>query len=188
VFAASELPPVPPAGAFDIRFVSQHWMGTFAGSDGVPIACQSVSYPLTVRWDSPAGSNVVLRADESDIALRSGGEATLRAPASRLALRLSGNGETPKEFALHQNYPNPFNPTTDIRFDIPEAGFVSLRIFDLLGREVSVLVQELRGAGRSHATWNAANAPSGIYYARMTATSPTGELLFQSTKKLVLAK
>jgi hypothetical protein len=94
----------------------------------------------------------------------------------------------PARFTLEQNYPNPFNPATRMRFELPERGYVTLRIYDVLGREAVTLVQEARGPGHYASTWNALNAPSGVYYARMTATSPSGELLFQSTKKLVLAK
>ncbi len=94
----------------------------------------------------------------------------------------------PARFTLEQNYPNPFNPATEIHFDLPGPGFVTLRIYDLLGRHVNTLVEEARGPGHYSSTWNAAKSPSGVYYARMTATSPSGELLFQSTKKLLLTK
>jgi hypothetical protein len=87
-----------------------------------------------------------------------------------------------KIFQLEQNYPNPFNPTTKIRFRITEHGFVSLKVFDLLGKEISTLINEEKPAGTYEVTWNAANLPSGIYFYQLRAGSYT------ATKKLLLLK
>lgn len=76
--------------------------------------------------------------------------------------------------ALLPNYPNPFNPSTEIRFEIPSAGEVRIELFDVLGSRVETLVSGHRDAGRHSVTWNAADLPSGPYYARMTAGSHTG--------------
>jgi hypothetical protein len=67
-------------------------------------------------------------------------------------------------------------------------GYVSLKIFDVLGKEVAALVQEDKQPGSYTATWDAGKAPSGVYYARMSVTSSTGAQPFQSTKKLILMK
>ncbi len=88
----------------------------------------------------------------------------------------------PASFALYQNYPNPFNPTTQISFQLPLASHISLRVFDLLGREVAVLVNEEKPAGSYTAQWDAAGFASGIYLVRMQAGS------FVDTKKIVLMK
>ncbi|MBN1398734.1 MAG: CotH kinase family protein [Bacteroidetes bacterium] len=88
----------------------------------------------------------------------------------------------PDKFMLSQNYPNPFNPSTTIIYDIPASGHVTLKVFDLLGREVAVLVNENKSAGSYHATWNASGMTSGIYFYRLTAGK------FSETKKLVLMK
>jgi hypothetical protein len=95
------------------------------------------------------------------------------------------NEMIPKEFALAQNYPNPFNPTTTIEYQVPGVGIqyiVSLRVFDLLGREVVTLVNERKPAGSYTKQWNANGMPNGIYFYRLTASS------FTETKKLVLLK
>ena len=89
---------------------------------------------------------------------------------------------TPKEFALLQNYPNPFNPNTTISFDLPSKSFVSLKVYDALGREVSVLVLNELPAGTYTREWNGASMPSGVYFYRLQAGS------FVETKKLVLLK
>ncbi len=91
-------------------------------------------------------------------------------------------GIVPKEFALAQNYPNPFNPTTTISFAIPSKSFVSLKIFDILGREVATIVSEEMPAGSYSKQWNAANISSGIYFYILQ----TGA--FTQTKKLILLK
>ncbi|MCB9250036.1 MAG: T9SS type A sorting domain-containing protein [Ignavibacteriales bacterium] len=69
------------------------------------------------------------------------------------------------EFALGQNYPNPFNPSTTIEFSIPKTSFVSLKVYDILGREVSNLISELKNAGNYNINFNADNfLSSGLYF------------------------
>lgn len=93
----------------------------------------------------------------------------------------------PFEFKLSQNYPNPFNPSTSIRYQLPKEGFVSLAIYDALGREVATLVNQNRRMGFYTVNWNAANQPSGIYFLRLNITNANG-LLFRDVKKLILMK
>ncbi len=83
---------------------------------------------------------------------------------------------------LFQNYPNPFNPSTTIEFRTASESFISLKIFDVLGREVDRLVGEKLPAGNYSTTWNAANMPSGIYFFHLTAGG------FIQTRKLVLLR
>jgi xylan 1,4-beta-xylosidase len=71
--------------------------------------------------------------------------------------------ELASAFRLEPNYPNPFNPSTQITFQLDAAGMTSLRVYDVLGREVAVLVNEQRAAGEYTATFEAANLPSGTY-------------------------
>ena len=83
---------------------------------------------------------------------------------------------------LLQNFPNPFNPTTQIKFAVRGSELVSLKIIDLLGREVAVLVNEEKPSGTYTATWDASNFPSGVYFYRLNVGS------FVQTKKLVLMR
>jgi len=92
----------------------------------------------------------------------------------------------PRSFKLEQNYPNPFNPTTNFGFRISEPGYVSLKVFDVLGREVASLVHELKGTGYYSVQWNAATLPSGIYFGRLTQAF--GSSIQSETNKLVLSK
>ena len=91
----------------------------------------------------------------------------------------------PKEFSLSQNYPNPFNPSTKIEFAIPVNGNVSLRIYDITGREVKNLVNEFRAAGYYSVQFNASDFSSGMYFYRMTVQ---GEKAFDVTRKMILIK
>lgn len=88
----------------------------------------------------------------------------------------------PDKFGLSQNFPNPFNPTTKINFDIASAGDVQLKIYDILGREVALLVNENLHSGSYSVELNAANIPSGIYFYKLTAGN------FTETKKMTLIK
>jgi hypothetical protein len=100
----------------------------------------------------------------------------------------------PSAFALYQNYPNPFNPSTKIKFDIaplldqggvsraPRDGVVTLKIYDILGCEITTLVNRQMQPGTYEVEWSAVNYPSGVYFYRLTAGD------FSQSKKLVLLK
>ncbi len=88
----------------------------------------------------------------------------------------------PNKFALNQNYPNPFNPTTKINFELPTNGFVALKIFDLTGREVSQLVNEVKDAGYYSVQFDAKNLSSGTYFYKLSADN------FSDVKKMVVIK
>jgi hypothetical protein len=75
----------------------------------------------------------------------------------------------PKATALLQNYPNPFNPATTVEFRLRQSGEVSLRVFDILGREVAVLVNENKPAGRYSVRFSAEGLASGVYFYRLQA-------------------
>ena len=99
----------------------------------------------------------------------------------------------PNAFQLRQNYPDPFNPTTTIRFTVPLESFVSIKIFDLLGKEIATLAHDLLQAGDHTIVWNAVDRPgqaisSGIYFYRMEATPLNGSAGFTSSKKMIFLK
>jgi hypothetical protein len=100
------------------------------------------------------------------------------------------DGTLPTAYALRQNYPNPFNPTTTIRYDLPEASTVSLRVVDILGREVAALVvAEEQTAGTHSVMLDASNLASGIYFYQLRATAQTaGAPPFSDVKKLLLVR
>lgn len=87
----------------------------------------------------------------------------------------------PSDYALYQNYPNPFNLSTTIEFDLPERTYVKLSVYDILGREVEVLVDEVMLRGRRSVPFDAGNLSSGVYFYRIN----TGKLV-QAKKMVVL--
>jgi outer membrane protein assembly factor BamB len=92
------------------------------------------------------------------------------------------NDEIITKFSLEQNYPNPFNPSTTIQYQIPESGFTTLKIYDVLGREILTLINEEQSAGKHKVDFDASGFNSGIYFYRLQAGS------FIETKKMVLMK
>lgn len=92
------------------------------------------------------------------------------------------SGRVPNSFELFQNYPNPFNPSTTIRFNLPRAEFVKLRVFDVTGREIAVLLNRQMDLGSYKLEWNASRFSSGVYFYKLETPN------FTDTKKMVLLK
>jgi len=90
--------------------------------------------------------------------------------------------DVPADFVLKQNYPNPFNPSTAISYFVPKESFVSIKIYDFLGREITTLVNETKSTGSYELLFNASSLPSGTYFYVMTADN------YSHTKKMVLMK
>jgi hypothetical protein len=90
--------------------------------------------------------------------------------------------DVPAEFVLDQNFPNPFNPSTRISYFVPEESFVSIKIYDFLGREVTTLVNETKSTGSYEITFDASNLPSGTYFYTLIADN------YSATKKMILLK
>jgi len=90
--------------------------------------------------------------------------------------------ELPTTYRLFQNYPNPFNPKTNFRFWIVDFGFVSLKVFDVLGREVATLVNEKKAPGEYTVSWDASGQPGGVYLYRLNSDK------FVDMRKMLLVK
>ncbi|MBX2993095.1 MAG: T9SS type A sorting domain-containing protein [Bacteroidetes bacterium] len=103
-------------------------------------------------------------------------------PGTPFTTGVRGDGGVPYEFRLEQNYPNPFNPTTAISYQLSAVGHVTLKVFDVLGREVATLVDEVKHAGRYSAFFDATGLPSGVYFYRLTAGSQV------ETKRMMVLK
>jgi 5'-nucleotidase len=99
-------------------------------------------------------------------------------------------GAVPEQFRLEQNYPNPFNPSTKIEFRIADFGFVSLKVYDVLGNEVTTLVDEYKPAGKYDVDFDASSLTSGVYFYQLQAVDPessSGQAYIE-TKKMILLK
>ena len=94
----------------------------------------------------------------------------------------NSNADLPKTFALFANYPNPFNPTTTIKYSVSKESFVTIKVYDIVGKEIATLVSDRKSAGNYSVNFNAGNLPSGVYLYRMQAGS------FVSAKKSILLK
>jgi len=88
----------------------------------------------------------------------------------------------PAHCALQQNYPNPFNPSTTITFSLPHSASASVRVYDILGREVATLLNGYTTSGTHEVQFNAANLPSGVYTYRLTSGN------FREVRKMLLMK
>ncbi|TAK63084.1 MAG: T9SS type A sorting domain-containing protein [Bacteroidetes bacterium] len=189
----NELPPPPPAGLFDVRFTSQKLVESFNDESAAwdyPIVVNNARYPLTVQViNAREKRSYSLRySDEKNtkrkIGLTEGKVATVESEMMNIALVISGGvvEQLPTEFQLQQNYPNPFNPLTIISYDLPVSSYVTLKVYDLLGREVATLVDGIQYAGFKRQEWDATNYPSGMYFYKLEAGN------FSQTKRLVLVK
>ncbi len=98
-----------------------------------------------------------------------------------IGIQQNGNN-IPKSFSLHQNYPNPFNPTTIIAFEISDRANIQLTIYDAAGKEIKVLVNGIKSAGKYEIEWDASEYPSGIYFYKLESNS------LSETKKMALIK
>ncbi|RIK71194.1 hypothetical protein DCC62_22090, partial [candidate division KSB1 bacterium] len=97
--------------------------------------------------------------------------------------------ELPTQIGLMQNYPNPFNPSTTIEFSLPQSGYVTLKVYNLLGKEVATLLEGNKPAGRHTVSFDASALTSGLYYYTLTAGGPStgsGQATKQSRKMLLM--
>ncbi len=106
----------------------------------------------------------------------------VRSEGDRLILKNSVNNSLPRVFRLHQNYPNPFNPLSKIKYDLPKDIQTTIKIYDILGREVRILINEFKKAGYYEAVFDGTNLASGVYFYRIEAGT------FVDSKKMVLVK
>ncbi|HEY3251467.1 MAG TPA: T9SS type A sorting domain-containing protein [Ignavibacteria bacterium] len=95
---------------------------------------------------------------------------------------LSSNNDIPENYFLYQNYPNPFNPVTEINFSIPKQTFIKIMVYDILGNEIKLLINEIKNAGNYSVEFDGSDQPSGVYYYRLLASN------FTDTKKMMLIK
>jgi flagellar hook assembly protein FlgD len=98
------------------------------------------------------------------------------------ATKIENTLKVPTKFSLSQNYPNPFNPSTTIEFSLPKSEYVELKVYNILGKEVSTLVSNKLNQGNHTYTFDGKNLASGIYYYQLVAEN------YREVKKMILLK
>jgi sugar lactone lactonase YvrE len=188
--------------------VKYTFTGTLADSTNDPISVHVFTSTIPATEPATPEINAYVNATKNDavnlgyVTLRQGGGAI--APQLVIdGLRIGTSWTTgvptgvnvqladiPQSFELQNNYPNPFNPTTTIKFGLPEASQVSLKIYDVLGREVATVINSMLDAGYYNYNWNASGLSSGMYMYRISATSSNGQKQqnFTQTRKMLLQK
>jgi hypothetical protein len=166
------------------------WQGfTVTGADFLSLDTSAATVPRNADGTLPASlfmrlapGSLMIDAGENVGLPFSGKAPDLGAFETGAVTGVQGKEEAPLEFTLDQNFPNPFNPTTTIRYWLPSAGPVSLRVYDTLGREIAALVTAMQSPGEHFFEFDARMLASGIYFARLEGGTRT------KTIKLVLTK
>lgn len=131
----------------------------------------------------PYSAEYLIAANETDLFVATYYDGIWKRPLNEIITGINKIiNSLPENFSLSQNYPNPFNPTTIIKFSIPNSQFATLKIYDILGREIATLVNEEKLPGNYEVKFNESNLASGVYLYRLQAGS------FSQTKKFVLMK
>jgi len=209
----SALPPVPPTGSFDARFIlpgssddsqEDYRFGnniSFSGNITYKIQFQAGSgKSITISWDLPSSVSGNLKDQFGGIIVnvpmtKNGNTTITNLAINKLDMTIQyhfvptgindfekkGN-EIPDNYELNQNYPNPFNPTTKIEYWVPISGKVTLKIYDVLGREIETLVDKMQESGKYEINWNALRYSSGVYFYSIRAGS------IKCVKKMLLLK
>ncbi len=199
--SAYRLPPLPPPGAFDVRYASGRSAEVVreGAVTEYPIRIASARFPLTLTLSQDAPDPAFLSIAGALVSLPPGVPVVLDDAGALqtsgdergyvLTLTFPGRSGTPGDFALMQNYPNPFNPATLIPYSLPVASHVRIGVYDVVGREVAVLRDRVEEAGYRSVPWDARDAATGIYFYRMEAVSVADPARsFSTVKKLVLLR
>ncbi|MGA3244676.1 MAG: S8 family serine peptidase [Bacteroidota bacterium] len=174
-------------GNLDVsRAAKWAWMtGGFASSSAGPADIHHAisSGPYTIAPGSSRTVSFALVAGDSSLANLQQNADAAKAKWRRLTVGIAENGASvPLQYELRQNYPNPFNPSTAISYQLSAFSLVTLKIFDILGREVATLANEVHQPGTYTVRWDASQYPSGVYFYRLEAGD------FRATRKLMVLK
>lgn len=175
-----EMPPVPPANAFDIRFASNSLIANL--SDLNQININYAKFPLTFEFLTKDNTNIILTNNSNineNYKLKNGDKIVLSGNSNSISVK---SDFTPSDFSLSQNYPNPFNPGTIIKYSIPVDGYVLLTVFNGLGQEIKTIVNEIQKAGNYNIYFEASDLSSGVYYYEIKVGN------FRDIKKMMLMK
>ncbi|MBI2417797.1 MAG: T9SS type A sorting domain-containing protein [Ignavibacteriales bacterium] len=179
--SAYDLPPLPPAGVFDVRFSSQR-IAEYVHTSTKEITVSGAVYPITITVEG-ASITVVDKATHGKYLNKNisdnGNVQIFESSINSIEITAEQN---PVAFELFQNYPNPFNPATTIGFSLPEKSEVNVQVFNQLGETVALLIHQEMEAGTHNVHWDATNIVSGVYFCELKTAK------YKSVKKLLLMK
>lgn len=160
------------------------WIGTYGGVakfDGVDQWTIYNKLNSGLLWDE---INIIAidKMDNKWFGVHFSGLTVFREGGVILSAQEDNPNQVVNSFSLSQNYPNPFNPTTHIKYSVPENGYISLKVYNILGEEVATLFDGVRQAGNYLATFDGRGLAVGVYLYQLKATN------FLETKKLILLK
>ncbi len=177
-----ELPPIPPQGIYDVRYQSDSYAEMMGRNHVIRIS--SAEYPIQITAENMNGLKLRVKDKISgeivNKELAEGQAITVTQPIENLDIL--EEGILPTTYNIEQNYPNPFNPVTTIKYQIPQNGFVKIKIYDVLGKEVKTLVNQYQEAGYYSVKFDAGSLSSGIYFYRFESGNYT------SIKKMMVIK
>ncbi|MBI4810340.1 MAG: T9SS type A sorting domain-containing protein [Ignavibacteriales bacterium] len=205
------LPPLPPEGSFDVRFQPQSnnsfggMLEDFSFPEGkrkdLYLMISSESYPLDFSWQPKMNYDkritlyeVVDGKDGRSHDLSAATEFQINnVDIKLLHLVIDGVDRLPLKFQLSQNHPNPFNPTTIIKFNLPVASIVILKIYNIVGNEVNTLIDDQTfESGEINIQFNGDNLASGTYFYRLSAKPKINDnnqhAVYTEIKKMILLK
>lgn len=156
-----------------ISLIAQYQIQTYVFGNGGSIVSNS-----DFQIFSTTGETFIGKAEEKTYTIFSG----FWQPVMLLTPVKDNKDIISDKYILMQNYPNPFNPSTTIRYSIPKESFVTIKVYDIIGREIATLVNERKAAGNHSVKFNASNFSSGAYIYRIQSGG------FTDTKKLILLK
>ena len=169
-----------------VSFNNRSWEGTRSSFWDFGDGASSTDTNPVHTYSSPGVYSVTLTATGITGSVAEQKMKFVRALSSTAVHETSSSN--PLRFSLHQNYPNPFNPQTKISFDLPVAGHVTLRIFDVLGREAKTLLNEFLNAGTHALELNGSSLASGVYFCRLVAEEKESKSTYSSYIKMILLR
>lgn len=177
-----DLPPVPPAGIFDVRFATDKFVETYGHNNTIKInsASGELRLKITKLKENKLRLKDGLTGSLLNIELQENSEVVI--PANLNNLVLIDESLIPDTYSLSQNFPNPFNPVTTISYQLPKEGHVKIVLYDVLGKEVHTLISDNLPAGQYKIKFNASNVSSGVYFYKMTAGD------YSDIKRMVVIK
>lgn len=180
-----EIPPIPPTGIFDVRFNTDCLVESLNDNE-LEILISSAQFPVKLSARNLGGMTLkvkdALGGSILNQTLSEQNEITIARSLNKILIKAAEPVALPSQYELSQNYPNPFNPTSIINYSLPEIGQVQISVYNILGKKVADLVDEMKPAGYHQVEIDARNYASGIYYYVMKSKG------FSAIKKMAIVK